>query len=95
MFELENGKLIEKFELPYKYSPKDFIYSPLSEEWYFICRSYMRIDRFSQNGKYLDTIFKGDIQNDSLEYISISQNGTIYCSSPSNNKVYRIRKIEE
>lgn len=92
---LVDGKLTRAFELPYKYQPRDFVYSPTSQTYYFISGAYNDIDCFSKDGEYLGTVLDGSLGSENkLEYIALARDGTLYCTAPNRGRVYRVRPVQ-
>jgi len=92
---LVDGKLTREFELPYKYQPRNFVYSPAFQTYYFISGAYNDIDCFSKDGEYLGTVFDGSLRSENrLEYIALARDGTLYCTAPNRGMVYRVRPVQ-
>lgn len=71
----EDGSMEIKTELPYKYGPADFIVD--GEDLYILSSAWGRLDHFTTNGEYIDTIcrFENGLYPES--YISQTENGFI------------------
>lgn len=71
----EDGSMEIKTELPYKYGPADFIVD--GDDLYILSSAWGRLDHFTTNGEYLETIcwFENGLYPES--YLSQTENGFV------------------
>jgi DNA-binding beta-propeller fold protein YncE len=85
---IENNNVSKWYGLPYSYTPTDIVMS--DEKLYMYSYSMNKLDAFSLEGEYIETIYKGDLDDSSMGfyYLGINEIGDIYASNSEKNEIY-------
>ncbi|GAA0365886.1 NHL repeat-containing protein [Bacillus horti] len=100
VFEIIDGKMVNKKSLPTSYSPADLTF--YNEQMYMFSRGYQAIDRFNLDGDYIDSIWRREITDGNADTnfsagmygMHADEKGDIYMSNYLENKIYKFSNKE-
>jgi len=93
MLEISDGKVLNLIELPYRYQPSGIFYN--HGELVMVSASRASINTFDMNGKYKETLFKGDwIMLNGMAALTMDEDGNMFVCNKKKNVIYKFSKPE-